>query len=75
MKTKMDIIHLNQGNRLAHNNIGTAKSSITSALNSEIREGTIDPFVRSWGKPGPSSRVSSSEDDESEDGHTYQIKR
>ena len=45
----------------------TAHTATSSALDSQPRKRKIDPTVRSWGKPGPSTWVSEDEEDEKEE--------
>lgn len=60
---------------LADKNVGAATSTAADALDGEKRERKIDPTVRFWGKAGPSTRVSDSEDDNDEQEHWAMVKR
>ena len=66
---------INHGTILAGKNIGTAKCVVTNVLKNRQSERKIDPTVRSWGTPGPSTRVSCSESDDDEEEPWVPVKR
>lgn len=51
-------------NQLLADKKNSATTAMMSSLDTGQRKRKIDPTVRYWGKAGPSSRVSSSEDEE-----------
>ena len=72
---KEDTVATNDNQRFENVNLGGATSLTKGELDREQRKRKIDPTVRSWGKAGPSTRCSSSEDETDEEEYWAKVKR
>lgn len=72
---KEDTLATNDNQRFQNVNVDGATSLTKGELGREQRKRRIDPTVRSWGKAGPSTRWSSSEDETDEQEYRAKVKR
>ena len=72
---KKDAFATNDNQRFENMNLGGATPLTKGELDREQRKRKIDPTVRSWGKAGPSTRSSSSEDETDEQEYWAKVTR
>ena len=72
---KEDTFATNDNQRFENVNLDGATPLTKGELDRKQRKRKIDPTVRSWGKAGPSTRLSSSEDETDEQEYWAKVTR